>query len=781
MCTRTLGLVLVLLCCGGCRSALRAPGCVPRSVPAPADKRLSYCLQEGAGHNCILRDGASAAHIIASSGVSPRLVVAFPAGNDGVAFWAKGDTAVEMKVEGEVASFSRKGEHGVRFHLRVSGPLLLERLLAGSVRTLRDYQHHRNLDHYQGVVARAAARLEGMSPAARQQAARRGVTPAGLRERSGVKVEPSGEAGLLVHKTILSGAHQSRLKLTCDSGCAVTRHGEGWRLGGAGAFLLQVEASTSHPLLSAMSPKDLLQPEVLAHHERLGKVTAPAEEARHQSLVAARRSLAFLSTRRKYMAGSWRFLTYFGRDTLMSLWLLRPVLTPAALEAGLQSVLDNLSPEGMVGHEESLGDQAALERLARFDTLAAAGKTDLALAELARLDSMVMAYHMVDDDLMLAILLEAYLSDPKVSRERAETFLRGTGPGGIPNSDAVARNLDYLLSRAAPYAASGKAVDLVPLHAGRKVGDWRDSMEGLGGGTYAASVNAYLMPAALEALGRMLARGKLPAGTLGALARRMGPKQVAPTGAQGLAAKVAALVKAWDGAAAHFEVKLSPEELRARLEAFIAAAPEGERALLQEQAPASAASRGLTFHAVALNADGSPVEVMHTDDGFALLGRDLSLERLEPQLRKYELTYPLGLYDRFGVYVANPALSSRVADRATFGRGMYHGTVVWSWQQALLQRGLMRQFERLRRDESEPAQALAARLYALLNRIARAEKGVGVLAASELWTVKLGASGSFEPAAYGQAGHATESNALQLWSNVILAVDWERTRLKLAP
>lgn len=36
--------------------------------------------------------------------------------------------------------------------------------------------------------------------------------------------------------------------------------------------------------------------------------------------------LTFLSYREKYLAGSWRFDTYFGRDTMMSLTLLAPVL-----------------------------------------------------------------------------------------------------------------------------------------------------------------------------------------------------------------------------------------------------------------------------------------------------------------------------------------------------------------------------------------------------------------------------------------------------------------------
>ena len=49
--------------------------------------------------------------------------------------------------------------------------------------------------------------------------------------------------------------------------------------------------------------------------------------------------LAYLSYEEKFLAGSWRFDTYFGRDTLMSLRLLMPALQPEAVEGGLAAVL----------------------------------------------------------------------------------------------------------------------------------------------------------------------------------------------------------------------------------------------------------------------------------------------------------------------------------------------------------------------------------------------------------------------------------------------------------
>jgi hypothetical protein len=170
---------------------------------------------------------------------------------------------------------------------------------------------------------------------------------------------------------------------------------------------------------------------------------------------------------------------------------------------------------------------------------------------------------------------------------------------------------------------------------------------------------------------------------------------------------------------------------------------------------------------------------MHSDDGFALLAMDLGVEELKPLLVKYELPYPVGLAGPAGVYVASPALSRSPADYATFDRGRYHGTVVWSWQLGMLQLGLVRQYRRLRRIDSPPARAMSIRLRTLLEELGRVKRRVGALRDTELWTVVPAARG-YRPAAYGHAaGQATESNVLQLWSVVHLAVDHAYARLGL--
>src|SRR5438552_345756 len=70
--------------------------------------------------------------------------------------------------------------------------------------------------------------------------------------------------------------------------------------------------------LTALADDEPLTPVPLGALLRSGTVGSPRD----------RQALAFLSYEEKLLAGSWRFLTYFGRDTLLSLRLLMPALRP---------------------------------------------------------------------------------------------------------------------------------------------------------------------------------------------------------------------------------------------------------------------------------------------------------------------------------------------------------------------------------------------------------------------------------------------------------------------
>ena len=76
-------------------------------------------------------------------------------------------------------------------------------------------------------------------------------------------------------------------------------------------------------------------------------------------------SLSFLSYTEKLLAGAWRFLTYFGRDSMIALLLMQPVLSEGeggAIEAVIGAVLERVNrTTGVVCHEETIGDYATYE------------------------------------------------------------------------------------------------------------------------------------------------------------------------------------------------------------------------------------------------------------------------------------------------------------------------------------------------------------------------------------------------------------------------------------
>ena len=152
---------------------------------------------------------------------------------------------------------------------------------------------------------------------------------------------------------------------------------------------LRIVALTGEPPLTPMAERELL-------------TAAAAPDMRLRSV------LAYLSFQEKLLAGSWRFDTYFGRDTLMSLRLLSPVLKSPAMEAGLGSVLQRLDAAGEVAHEEDIGEYAILQRMR---------------AGLPASDTPVLDYKMVDDDFMLAPVAADYLLETSEGRARAAAFL----------------------------------------------------------------------------------------------------------------------------------------------------------------------------------------------------------------------------------------------------------------------------------------------------------------------------------------------------------------------
>lgn len=658
------------------------------SAAAPPPDQ-GFAVHEGLNSNEFVRDGKVAAHMLLRAGVDPRIIVAFPAGNSGVGVWfSRLATAADWTVTSKpqpttLADSAGRPLYGVTATAEIATPsLTLQKAVLSSVRVLRDYQA---LGTSPAVVD-TAPQLEG-----------RTITWA--RDRL------DGAAGYRLTLEVLGGT------LRADAGQGVTISA-----GTDGKIQLQITALSGETPLTPLYGTSLLND------------TASADPA-------ARQSLTFLSYKEKFLAGSWRFNTYFGRDTLMSVRLLMPALRPEAIDAGLGAVLGRLSAQGEVAHEESIGEFAVLDHLRSDRSKSAAPLLD---------------YKMIDGNYLLAPVARAWLLDDPRGRARAAAFLaeddgRASGTVVRKGEDLVA-NLRLVLKTAAAFAADPHWPNLVSIKPGITVGNWRDSNEGLGRGRYPYDVNAVLVPAALEAAGRIFASGLLDP-YLGA-------------GDRASFVQADAMAKAWR--------RQAPPLFTLRVPRAAALAAIGRYAaevgVPAQAALASLQSGDASFSALSLDDTGAPVPIINSDAGFALLFGNPPAAQVGEEISALLRPFPAGLMTDVGMVVANPVFAAPEV-RERFNRNAYHGTVVWSWQQALFAAGLARQLDR----NDLPAVG-RAQLVAAQRRLWHAIDASQAMNNSELWSWSF-RDGQYAIAPFGNAGaDADESNAAQLWSTVYLAV-----------
>jgi hypothetical protein len=639
---------------------------------------------EGRNLNSFVRQGPVAAHLVLRSGRDLRILTAFPAGNSGVGLWfAPLKQAAQWRMAGEpkpVTLLDAKNRplYGVEADLEVDASRLEpQQALLSSVRVLRDYQSDGRLPKAVLVAPVVAGR-----------------------QISWTRDRLDGKAGYRLSLTVTHGALVDTALVAGPDG----------RIG------LHIVTLSGETPLTPLGGDNLLT-----------SLAAPDAKAR--------RTLDFLSYQEKFLAGSWRFDTYFGRDTLMSVRLLMPVLQPSAVEGGLASVVARLSEDGEVAHEEAIGEFAVLAHMKADGTTSDAPEYD---------------YGMIDGSYMLAPVAAAWLVDDPRGRTRAAAFMAApSGRVGAPGETvgaALVRNLRLVLNQTRAFADAPVTANLLAIKPGRNTGQWRDSDTGLGGGRYPFDVNAVFAPAALQAIDEMTRAGMLDA-------------YLAPSDRKAFA-EAGRMTQVWRAKApAAFEVTV-PAAM-AGVDVSALAKSQGVPA---EAALAKLGDNPVRFDALSLDADGAPVKVMNSDEGFDLLFGRPDAARLDMEVTAMMRPFPAGLMTGVGLLVANPVYATAQV-QALFTPSAYHGEVVWSWQQALLAAGLERQ--RARTDLPARLRTTLAKAQKALWAVITANKAV---ANSELWSWAF-TDGRYQVAPFGAgAADADEANAAQLWSTVFLAL-----------
>jgi len=658
-----------------------SPGNAQELMPVDECEVLNFSVVDGDIHNEFYRCGAAAAHIVLTAGKKPRLVVAFPAGNSGVSLWLNAtDDPVEVQTIESVNGMQMTNSEGRRLYgvttdiTLKTNELVVNQAVLGNLRTIRTYLHEQTIPDKiknefsvsEQTVRWQRQRLDGLS------------------------------------------SYQLSIEILDGSFTYQNENDVRFHANKNGILRWRLVAMTGDTPLTPVPTNDLLTTEA-------------------NSDPLARQALAFLSYEEKLLAGSWRFLTYFGRDTLLSTLLLMPNLKPQVIEAALGSVLERINDKGEVAHEEGIGEFAVLENTDQHKSADATAVFD---------------YNMVDDNYMLLPVFADYLANKPRARQRSEQFLQRTTSNGDRYGDVLVRNIQFVLSSARPFVESPQIANLIGLKKGRSAGQWRDSNEGLGGGKYAYDVNAALLPAALKSIVRL-------AGVLDDFL----PKDLSID-------EVKIFADVWSTKVPPlFLVEIQTKQAKQKILAYA-----GNQIIDANLANAELRETSIRFSALALRADGEQIPVLHSDIGFTLLFNTPTAKIIEEAIDMLMKPFPIGLITPVGMVVANPVYASS-ATQDIFTDGHYHGTVIWSWHHALVIAGIDRQLKRQDLSESLRAKLRAARTN--LWAVVRATKK---LKSSELWSWAY-QDGQYKVALFGQSkSHKTESNAAQLWSTVFLSL-----------
>lgn len=253
--------------------------------------------------------------------IGPRLLVAWPAGNSGVVtFFApesgiNGSLAIMLINDTAASPITSVSESstdtvGITGLISFNSSAVLAVTILGSIRTIRDF-------------------TEG---------------PSLLRPeiQSAIKYESFQDGGVKMSRLWLDNVTTTTMTFSpTDSGQTIQVDNETVMFP-AGSY--NFTATFNYPQLTQLTSSNLL------NNASQGLISQQPDLFK---------SLEFLSYSTKLLAGAWRFLTYFGRDSMISALLMEPILNPGeggAIEAVIAGVLERVNrTDGSVCHEETIG------------------------------------------------------------------------------------------------------------------------------------------------------------------------------------------------------------------------------------------------------------------------------------------------------------------------------------------------------------------------------------------------------------------------------------------
>jgi hypothetical protein len=665
---------------------------------------------EGDFENILIRDVKPqvAAHIqIPLVEKARRVVVAMPAGKSALCF--ETDQPAEWAIEDNIVTFEKDGQRGVlftlvtkvaEFSIPVSSILMNHTLMA----RFGVDQEYRNETRLRDLITSGKIKdLESQLGMSLDDLSDRGITIGPIMDAQQGKVTFTRKA--------LDGKHQYRLEFVGGSAWEVRASNDRIHFSRKAPsaqtpLRLTIRASTNFAPFTPMPFDELVNDK---GRELAGK---------DPHFAVAIRNFEFLSFKEKFLAGSWNFLSYFGRDTLIALRIMWQVLSPQAKQTGIQSVANEISEDGIVNVTDEWTDDRtvanAIEVFFReYDKHNLDGAKQIMKTIL---DGSVPEHPFLDvlDQTFMFPSVAAHWFKELNNRDLAQWLKEVHQVLGRTESNltTLLRNWNYLLKSAAPYIAAwqnlrAKYPALTPrqiieerrdefratyktlVHSIAGAANWRDTYN-LPWHFRSEDINVNLLPMAITAMQEMIER-------ISAIGHRQDLTDLSErysldvVGAYLEKSKLFDAAKEawnWDLMREHYLIRRPVHEIRQNFERYLEGLKNGDvfgwdrdrgmrerdailrckesnvtiSDFLQRNHVPDTVKDGVEFTALLLDTDGHPLPIMHSDDVFFMLFGNPSMEQVRKIVRPFILAYPFGLgffEDDCGMAVTNAVYSPK--------------------------------------------------------------------------------------------------------------------------